>query len=146
MKFNISVKQTLSGFDTYRKHYKLSDATNGFFKPFENLSDVQQQLRTTLVSPLIAVAIPLGLIPHLIKNVAIVLLGMGLCDADLLGTGIKDLMVNIIQAVVILLVATVVALASAISLVTRTFGTLLPSIGERLDSSIPLLNLAVMQP
>lgn len=132
MNFNKEVIYTLFGFESYRSKYQLCDAKNGFFKPFDGIRDIQQQIKTTLVAPVIVLDC-LYAIPSLIKSVAICLIGAVCLDYDLFTRGMTDLLLSVMITIVIPVVATVVTLASAVSLFTRTFGTICPSVGELCD-------------
>lgn len=133
MKFTDELYCKLFDFELCRKYYSLSSAKNGFFTPFNTLADVQQQLRTTLVAPLLAVTAPLILIPNLIKDIGITLIGLLCGDDQLAGKGMHDLLLSALNLIVFPMVAAVVALASVLSLVTRSLGTLFPRSGECLD-------------
>lgn len=62
---------SLYSFEINRSKYELCPSNIGFFQPFKTPSDVQQQLKTTLVSPLVGLFSIVPNILYLIKSLLI---------------------------------------------------------------------------
>ena len=121
------VKQRLIGslysFEINRSQYELCPSNIGFFQPFKTPSDVQQQLKTTLVSPLVGLFSIVPNILHLIKSILIMAVSIPCISPALLIEGLVDSVAALESTIVTPLVASIVTLASLVSMVTRTLAT-----------------------
>lgn len=121
------VKRQLIGslyiFEFNRIKYELCPSNIGFFHPFKTSSDVQQQLKTTLVSPLVGLFSIVPNILHLIKSILIMAVSIPCISPSLFIEGLVDSVSALESAIVTPLVASVVTLASLVSMVTRTLAT-----------------------
>ena len=114
---------SLYSYEFHRGKYNLCTSKIGFFQPFKTPSDVQQQIKTTLVTPIIGLfsfAINIAL---LIKNLFIMAISIPCLSSDLFTEGLVDGVSALESTLVSPLVTTTVALASLLSLVTRTIAT-----------------------
>ena len=142
MSFTDNCKQAFFNFENHRKHYHLCDASNTFFRPYLSFADFQQQIRTTLVSPLAVLGRTLMFAIALVKDIIVCLIGLLTFDLETAGQGVQDIITDVINYVTLPVVTSIVTLASCVSLFTRAFGTLFPSHGAACDNFIaPALDL-----
>ena len=113
----------VSEFETIRYHYELCPSKTGFFQPFKTASDVHQQIKTTLVSPVMGL---FSIVPNLIKaiqGVLVMAISIPCLSPDLFITGLVETVAALAAIIITPLVALAVTLASLVSLITRTIAT-----------------------
>ena len=111
---------SLYRFELERTEYQLCPSNIGFFQPFEKISDVQQQVKTTLISPIIGLCSIIPNIIEIIKNIVITGIGMSIFDRNLFIIGLTSTVYALERMIIVPLVASIVTLASLLSIVTRT--------------------------
>ena len=84
---------------------------------------MQQQLKTTLVSPLVGLFSIVTCITNLIKSMLIMAVSIPCISPSLFIEGLVDSVAALVSIIVTPLVASVVTLASLVSMVTRTLAT-----------------------
>lgn len=142
MSFTDNCRRAFFNFENHREHYQLCDARNTFFQPYSSFADFQQQIRTTLVSPLVVLGRTLMFAIALVKDIIVCLIGLLTFDLGTAGQGVQDIITDVIIYVTLPVVTSIVTLASCVSLFTRAFGTLFPEHGTACDEFIaPALSL-----
>lgn len=127
---------SLYSFEFNRSKYELCPSNIGFFQPFKTPFDVQQQLKTTLVSPLVGLFSIAPNILFLIKDLLIMAVSIPCISPDLFIEGLVDSVAALESTIVTPLVASVVTLASLISMVTRALATIFSYDGGEFENDL----------
>lgn len=121
--FTETLPAHLYAFSNVKRSYNFTPSNIGFFQPFENKYDFQQQLKSTLLSPILALSFSLHIIEVLQH-----LLGIGvgvLClDGSLIQQDFEDTVLTLVRNTVGALSFCLTTLGSALSLLTRSFATI----------------------
>lgn len=91
----------------------------GFFSPFKSVSEVQQQIRSPIVMPIICVESALIQALELIKNTALVALNFAMFDFEQSGKHLALGLRNLVTGIGLAFSAIIDTLSSVTSLVTR---------------------------
>lgn len=119
-----NIKSGLNTPNLYRSKYGLAHSNTRFFQPFQSVSDAQQQLKTTLITPIVGLFSAARYALSAIKGILIMVASIPCLSPDLLNEGFIDAIGGIVTAVVIPIMTLATTLASLISLVTRSIVTL----------------------
>lgn len=130
------VKNSLYCFEGPRRKYRLCPASRGFFQPFTSFAGVQQQIKTTLISPFIGLFSIVENSLQLIKAVLIMVMSIPCMSPDLFIEGLADSLGALVSMIVCPLVATGVTLASLVSILTRTFATAFSYEGDEFNTEL----------
>ena len=123
-------------FEFYRARYELCPSNVGFFQPFNTASDVQQQVKTTLVSPIIGLITIVPNICRLIGSILIMAVSIPCISPALFIEGFVDSVATLQSTIVTPLVACAVTLASLASIVTRTLATIFSYDGGEFENDL----------
>ena len=115
---------SLYDFELSRSRFELCPSNIGFFQPFKTPSDVHQQIKTMLISPIIGLFSIVNGVFNVIENILIMAVSIPCFSPTLFIEGIVGGVAALERMIVTPLVACAVTLASLVSLVTRTLATI----------------------
>lgn len=128
--------ESLYLFEIDRARYELCSSDTGFFQPFKTASDLQQQIKTTFVSPISGLFSILGNILFLIKNVLMMTISIPCMSPNLFIEGLVGGVAALEATIVTPLVAIAVTLASLVSMLTRTLATVFSYDGRKFRNDL----------
>lgn len=132
-KVNQPLINPLYSFDNELGKYGLSSANICFFRPFKSLSDVQQLIKTTLVSPLIGLFTIVSTILRLIKDILLMAISISCMSPNLFKEGFVEGRAAVESIIVTPFITAGVTLASLLSLVTRSFATVFSCVNGKFE-------------
>ena len=115
---------SLYDFELSRSRFELCPSNIGFLQPFKTPSDVHQQIKTMLISPIIGLFSIVNGVFNVIENILIMAVSIPCFSPTLFIEGIVGGVAALERMIVTPLVACAVTLASLVSLVTRTLATI----------------------